>query len=91
MAQDNTAMAKRPSILTQLVLLVIRAYQYFISPLLGPRCRFYPSCSEYFSLAIKHHGVFFGSYLGIKRLLRCHPGCKGGIDEVPTALPQKVS
>ena len=62
---------------------LIRAYQLCISPLLGPSCRYYPSCSEYAAEAIKIHGIFKGSFLAARRVLRCHPGCKGGLDPVP--------
>jgi putative membrane protein insertion efficiency factor len=62
---------------------LIRLYQLFISPLLGPSCRFYPSCSEYALEAIKIHGIFKGGFLVIRRVLRCHPGCEGGHDPVP--------
>jgi len=62
---------------------LIKIYQIFISPLLGPSCRYYPTCSEYAFEAIELHGVIKGSFLAIKRVLRCHPGCKGGIDHVP--------
>jgi len=61
---------------------LIKIYQYFISPLLGPRCRFMPTCSEYAKQAIEKHGVFYGIYLASKRLLKCHPWHKGGVDEV---------
>lgn len=63
--------------------LVIRLYQLAISPLLGPRCRFYPSCSHYSIEALQTHGLLKGSWLSIKRILRCHPGSAGGIDLVP--------
>ena len=69
--------------MTKLVISLIRAYQLIISPLLGPSCRFYPSCSQYAVEAIKIHGVFKGSYLVVHRVLRCHPGCEGGYDPVP--------
>jgi len=62
---------------------LIKFYKYFISPLLPPRCRFYPSCSSYSLEAIELHGVIKGSYLTIKRLLKCHPFHEGGIDPVP--------
>ena len=62
---------------------LLKGYKYFISPLLGNRCRFYPSCSEYMMNAIDRFGIFKGIGLGIKRLGRCHPGCEGGIDHVP--------
>jgi putative membrane protein insertion efficiency factor len=61
----------------------IRAYQRIVSPLLGDRCRFYPSCSQYMVDAITKHGASRGAYLGIRRLLRCHPWNPGGFDEVP--------
>ena len=62
---------------------LLKGYKYFISPLLGTRCRFYPSCSEYMMTAIERFGVIKGMGMGIKRLGRCHPGCEGGIDHVP--------
>ena len=62
---------------------LIKFYKYFISPLLGDNCRFYPSCSSYAIEALQIHGVFLGSYLALKRLLRCHPFNPGGIDLVP--------
>jgi len=71
------------AIVSKLVISLIRAYQLFISPLFGPSCRYYPSCSQYAVEAIKVHGVFKGSFLAIRRVLRCHPGCEGGLDPVP--------
>ena len=62
---------------------VIHAYRYLISPLFPPSCRFYPSCSAYMENAILRYGVFKGGYLGIKRLLKCHPWHPGGYDPVP--------
>jgi putative membrane protein insertion efficiency factor len=64
-------------------ILLIRGYQYFIRPLLGQRCRFYPSCSSYAIDAIQSHGCLQGFYLAIKRILRCHPWHEGGMDPVP--------
>ncbi len=60
-----------------------RFYQLIISPLLGPRCRFYPSCSYYAVEAIETHGALKGSLLTLKRLSKCHPFCEGGLDPVP--------
>jgi hypothetical protein len=62
---------------------IIRIYQLTLSPLLGPRCRFYPSCSCYAHTAIERHGVWYGSALGCWRLLRCNPFSHGGYDPVP--------
>ena len=62
---------------------MIRAYQYTLSPLLGPSCRFYPSCSEYAHQAIMRHGPLNGLILSVRRILRCHPFHPGGVDPVP--------
>ena len=62
---------------------VIRAYRFAISALLGPCCRFEPSCSIYTMEAIKLHGWFKGCWLGLRRILRCHPWHSGGVDPVP--------
>ena len=61
----------------------IRAYQLVVSPLLGPRCRFYPSCSNYAVGALRAHGPVRGTGLAVWRLLRCHPWNPGGLDPVP--------
>jgi hypothetical protein len=61
----------------------IRGYQLAISPMIGPRCRFYPSCSCYAHTAIERYGVLRGLWLGLRRLLRCHPFTAGGYDPVP--------
>ena len=63
--------------------LLIRLYQWTVSPLLGPRCRFYPSCSHYAHEAVGRFGVLAGGWLVLKRLLRCHPWHPGGLDPVP--------
>jgi hypothetical protein len=61
----------------------IRGYQYFIGPMLGPNCRFYPSCSEYAKQAIERHGAVRGTALAARRVARCHPWHPGGYDPVP--------
>ena len=63
-----------------LLILTVRFYQVTISPLLGPTCRFQPTCSAYFIEAVKKHGVIVGSAKGVWRILRCHPFNKGGYD-----------
>jgi putative membrane protein insertion efficiency factor len=65
---------------------LIRGYQLAISPFLGPRCRFYPSCSHYAIEAIETHGALSGVWLTIKRISRCHPWHEGGFDPVPACL-----
>ena len=62
---------------------LIRLYQFFLSPLTGASCRYYPSCSAYGYDAIRIHGVFLGFALTCWRLLRCNPWSKGGVDHVP--------
>ncbi|HUS59175.1 MAG TPA: membrane protein insertion efficiency factor YidD [Planctomycetota bacterium] len=64
------------------IILLIRLYQITISPLLGQRCRFYPSCSTYFIDAVRQKGAIKGSALGVWRLLRCQPFNRGGYDPV---------
>lgn len=67
----------------KLLLLPIRFYQYAISPMMPGHCRYYPTCSQYAAEAITHHGAVKGSFLSIKRLLRCHPWGESGYDPVP--------
>lgn len=67
----------------RLALVLIRFYQRYISPLTGPTCRFQPTCSHYTYEAIEKYGVIKGMWLGIKRILRCHPFHPGGYDPVP--------
>lgn len=63
---------------------LLRSYQYWLSPWIGYHCRFIPTCSHYAIEAIEFKGICRGSYLMIKRLLRCHPWSQGGYDPVPT-------
>lgn len=70
-----------------LILLLIRGYQKFISPLLPRNCRFYPTCSAYAATAIERFGVVRGGWLAIKRICKCHPFHEGGVDYVPKTLP----
>ncbi len=64
-------------------IVLIKLYQWVISPLLGPKCRFTPTCSQYSLEAFKKHGVFKGFWLSIKRISRCHPWGGHGYDPVP--------
>jgi len=66
-----------------LVLWLIRGYQYLLRPMLGANCRFAPSCSEYAREAVEKYGALKGSWLALRRILRCHPYHPGGYDPVP--------
>ncbi len=67
----------------RLLTLLITLYQLCLSPFLGNRCRFYPTCSSYAKEALEEHGVIKGSQLSLKRLAKCHPWHEGGVDPVP--------
>lgn len=62
---------------------LVKLYQWCLSPFIGNHCRFHPSCSSYAIEAFVKHGAIKGSYLAVKRLMRCHPWCEGGHDPVP--------
>jgi putative membrane protein insertion efficiency factor len=68
--------------ITAVLLFAIRGYQRLVSPLLGPLCRFHPTCSTYAAQAIERHGPVSGTCQAIARLARCHPLCEGGYDPV---------
>jgi putative membrane protein insertion efficiency factor len=70
-------------VIDRLLIALLRGYKRWISPLLGQRCRFHPSCSSYSMTAIGHYGALKGSWLTVKRLARCHPLNPGGYDPVP--------
>lgn len=74
---------KRLNIAAKLAVVAIKCYRVLISSWTPPRCRFYPTCSQYMIQAMETHGFLRGSYLGIKRILRCHPLNEGGYDPVP--------
>lgn len=69
--------------MSRLLVLLIRAYQYALSPMLGQRCKYYPSCSNYAVEALRVHGAVRGTGLAAWRLLRCNPFSNGGVDPVP--------
>jgi putative membrane protein insertion efficiency factor len=74
------------TMLRQAAVIPIRAYRVFVSPFLPPACRFEPSCSEYAIEAVVVHGIPRGAWLALRRILRCHPWSKAGVDQVPEAL-----
>ena len=67
----------------QIIITAIRVYQFTLSAVLGPRCRFYPTCSHYAAEAVKTHGVAKGLGLTVRRVIKCHPFHPGGFDPVP--------
>lgn len=71
------------------LIMIVRGYQRFISPLFQPSCRYYPTCSSYMIKAIQVHGAIKGSTMGIFRILRCNPFARGGIDYVPVYFSLK--
>lgn len=82
--ESEPAGSGRPASPAARVLLVVLAgYRKFVSPLLGPRCRFYPSCSAYAVEAVQLRGAARGTWLAVRRLARCHPFHRGGLDFVP--------
>jgi hypothetical protein len=86
----STASPARGAKLMQTALIaLLRFYKVAVSPLLGNRCRFYPSCSDYAREAIQYHGAAHGTYLAVKRLCRCHPLSAGGVDLVPPPNAQE--
>jgi uncharacterized protein len=78
-----------PTLPARVLMAPVIGYRRFLSPLLGPRCRFFPSCSEYTLEALRRHGAARGLWLSVRRLARCHPFHPGGYDPVP-ARPQGV-
>jgi putative membrane protein insertion efficiency factor len=74
---------------SQFLIILIRIYQQTLSRVLPPRCRFYPSCSDYTIEALRKHGIVCGLWLGLRRIGRCHPWNPGGIDFVPDRIIEK--
>ena len=81
------------NIITQILIKLIKGYKFFISPLLGPSCRYLPTCSDYSVEALKTHGLFLGSLMSIKRIFSCHPikflGGNEGFDPVKKNMKVK--
>ena len=90
MKRAGDILARLRAALVWLVLLPIRGYQRLISPLFGPRCRYYPTCSAYAEQAIRTHGIVRGTALAAWRLVRCNPFSAGGVDEVPPARSSRA-
>lgn len=80
---------QRQSILLRLAVRIIRLYQKLISPMLGPHCRFYPTCSQYAVEALTTHGVVKGTGYTVLRVCKCHPLHPGGVDFVPPHKSQE--
>ena len=83
---DGQLAQARPSAAARVLMALITGYRRFISPLLGARCRFAPSCSAYALEAVREHGALRGTWLAARRIGRCHPFNPGGFDPVPPAL-----
>ena len=91
MSLGSDAESRKLSAVGWLLVGLLTVYRRFISPLLGPRCRFYPSCSAYALEAVQRHGALRGSWLAARRLSRCHPFHAGGLDPVPGTERTKES
>jgi uncharacterized protein len=76
-------MTDRPSVIVRLLMLPLRGYRKFLSPLFAPVCRYQPSCSTYALQALQIHGALRGTWLAVRRIARCHPFHPGGYDPVP--------
>ena len=74
----------------RLLIALVKGYRLLLSPWLGSACRFEPTCSAYSLQALEQHGAAVGSYLTLRRLVRCHPWCDGGHDPVPQELPRSL-
>lgn len=79
----TTAETPRPGFAARLLILAVRGYRRFLSPLLGARCRYRPTCSVYAIESLTTHGVIRGGLLSLRRILRCHPWGGSGFDPVP--------
>lgn len=77
-----------PRMIQRLLTTILRGYRLLFSPWLGSQCRFEPTCSVYAIESIERHGAAMGSYLALRRVVRCHPWCAGGIDPVPHDRPR---
>ena len=76
--------------MSRILVALVRGYQRFVSPMLPPRCRFLPTCSQYAAEAVERHGAARGSWLALRRVARCHPFHPGGHDPVPDPAPADV-
>jgi uncharacterized protein len=75
--------SRSPLVVTSMLVVLVRAYQRLVSPLFPASCRYTPSCSEYAAQALAQHGLVRGTWLSVRRLLRCNPWSHGGEDPVP--------
>jgi putative membrane protein insertion efficiency factor len=82
--------AENVGLVARALLLLLRIYQVFFSALMPSACKFYPSCSHYAADAVRIHGARGGSWLALRRVARCHPFTRGGVDLVPNAADFQV-
>lgn len=91
MSSSEAGLPVRHSIGARVLIGLIAGYRRFVSPMMGPRCRFAPSCSAYALDAVREHGALRGSWLAVRRISRCHPFNGGGYDPVPPRRGTRVS
>ncbi len=87
MAEPRTVLALLQDLPRRSLTSAVRFYRFFLKPWLGNTCRFEPTCSTYALGALHRHGAMCGSYLAVRRILRCNPLCDGGCDPVPDVAP----
>ncbi|MGB5622727.1 MAG: membrane protein insertion efficiency factor YidD [Gammaproteobacteria bacterium] len=75
----------------RILVILIRAYQWLLSPFLGQNCRYHPSCSQFAVEAVERHGPIRGTWMALRRVGRCHPWHEGGYDPVPPAVPHTTT
>ena len=89
--EQGVRAAHEPNGVTRLLMLAVSGYRRSVGPLLGPRCRFAPSCSGYALQALAEHGTLRGSWLSVRRIVRCHPFHPGGYDPVPPRRAVRIA
>ncbi|KKM88247.1 hypothetical protein LCGC14_1260650 [marine sediment metagenome] len=79
----GATLVNRGGTMEKILITLVRGYRLFLSPIMGMHCRFQPTCSHYMIEAIERHGAISGTWLGLRRISRCHPWHEGGLDPVP--------
>ena len=89
MGSIGATLVNRGGAMAKILIILVRGYRFLLSPFTGMHCRFHPTCSQYMIDAIERHGAIKGTWLGLRRLSRCHPWHEGGLDPVPELKTKK--